>query len=48
MRNTNQLEKIYRVWSEQKEDQIAIRIQYSVVEQGPAKLFLLGAREEWL
>jgi hypothetical protein len=48
MRTTQQLEKIYRVWSASQEDKIAVRIQYSVVEEGPTTLVVLGAREEWL
>ena len=48
MKTTQQLEKIYRVWSAAQEDKIAVRIQYSVVEEGPTTLVVLGAREEWL
>jgi hypothetical protein len=48
MRTTQQLEKIYRVWSASHEDQIAVRIQYSVVEEGPTTLVQLGSREEWV
>jgi len=48
MKTTQQLEKIYRVWSASVEDKIAVRIQYSVVEEGPTTLVVLGAREEWL
>ena len=48
MKTAQQLERIYRVWSERREDEIAVRIQYSVVEQGPTTVFVLGSREEWL
>ena len=33
MKTAQQLERIYRVWSSRQEEQIAVRIQYSVVEE---------------
>jgi hypothetical protein len=48
MSTAQQNEKIYRVWSAQLEDQIAIRVQFSVEDAGPTRLFVLGAREEWV
>lgn len=48
MKTIQQLERIYRVWSERREDEIAVRIQYSIVEEGPTTVFKLGAREEWV
>lgn len=48
MKTAQQLERIYRVWSAQAEDEIAIRIQFSVVEDGPSTMYTLGAREEWI
>jgi hypothetical protein len=48
MKTAQQIERIYRVWSSRKEEQIAVRIQYSVVEEGPTTMFVLGAREEWV
>jgi hypothetical protein len=48
MSTAQQNERIYRIWSTQQEDQIAIRVQYSVEDAGPARLFVLGAREEWV
>jgi hypothetical protein len=48
MRTAQQIERIYRVWSNHREDELAVRIQYSVEETGPARLFVLGAREEWV
>jgi hypothetical protein len=48
MKNALQLERIYRIWSSHREDQIAVRIQFSVVEDGPARVFILGSRDEWV
>ncbi len=48
MKTAQQLERIYRVWSSRQEEQIAVRIQYSVVEEGATTMFFLGAREEWV
>jgi len=48
MKTAQQLERIYRVWSERREDEIAVRIQFSVDEQGPTTVFTLGSREEWV
>jgi hypothetical protein len=48
MSTAQQNERIYRIWSAQQEDQIAIRVQFSVEDAGPARLFVLGAREEWV
>lgn len=45
---TAQLERIYRVWSESQEQQIAVRVQYSVMEDGPITKVVLGSREEWV
>jgi hypothetical protein len=47
MRNTNQVEKIYRVWSDGQEDQIAVRLQFTFEDVGDCRVFQLGAREEW-
>jgi len=47
MKTAQQIEKIYRVWSASQEDKIAVRIQYTVCEEGPARMIQLGAREEW-
>ena len=44
MKTAQQLERIYRVWSSLEEDQIAVRIQFSVEEN----LYVLGTREEWI
>jgi hypothetical protein len=48
MKTTENIEKIYRVWSNLHEDELAVRIQYSVQDAGSTRLFVLGAREEWL
>jgi hypothetical protein len=40
-------EKIYRIWSERKQDDIAVRIRFTIEDQGPCRLIRLGVREEW-
>ncbi|HUS07622.1 MAG TPA: hypothetical protein VMZ52_15050 [Bryobacteraceae bacterium] len=40
-------EKIYRVWSERKEDRIAVRIQYSSLDRDGCRIFTMLRREEW-
>ncbi len=48
MTNTAEsIEKIYRVWSERKEDQIAVRLQYTVSEIDECRIYSVLSREEW-
>jgi hypothetical protein len=42
------IEKIYRVWSSRRDEQIAVRIQYSVSETDGCRVFTVGHRDEWL
>ena len=49
MTNTvDPIDKIYRVWSERKEDQIAVRVQYTIAEQDDCRIFSILNREEWI
>jgi hypothetical protein len=42
------IEKIYRVWSSRRDDQIAVRVQYSVSEADGCRVFTVGSRDERL
>jgi hypothetical protein len=48
MKTAQQIERIYRIWSSHRGDELAVRVQYSIEETGPSRLFVLGAREEWM
>ncbi|HYP06978.1 MAG TPA: hypothetical protein VER03_12170 [Bryobacteraceae bacterium] len=48
MNTAQQIERIYRIWSNHREDEVAVRIQFSIEQTGPGRLFVLGAREEWV
>ena len=40
-------ERIYRIWSAQKEDCISVRVRFEFEETGLCRLVRLGEREEW-
>ncbi|MFN3325074.1 MAG: hypothetical protein ACK5AZ_16385 [Bryobacteraceae bacterium] len=40
------LEKLTRIWSEKKEKQIAVRVQYEVRDEGECKILMLNRIEE--
>lgn len=40
-------EKIVWIWSERREREISVRIQFSMAEDNGCKLISLTGREEW-
>ncbi|MBC8164586.1 MAG: hypothetical protein H7Y20_01800 [Bryobacteraceae bacterium] len=48
MATKNIIEKIFRVWSERQEDEIAVRIQFSIADAGGCRVFEIATREEWV
>jgi hypothetical protein len=40
-------EKIYRVWSSRKDDDIAVRVQYTITETNGCRIYTITGREEW-
>jgi hypothetical protein len=40
-------ERIYRIWSAQKEDRISMRVCFAFEEAGRCRIVRLGEREEW-
>jgi hypothetical protein len=40
-------ERIYRIWSAQKEDHISMRVHFAFEEAGQCRIVRLGDREEW-
>jgi hypothetical protein len=40
-------EKLFRIWSERRDDTLAVRLEYTVAEQDGCKVFTITNREDW-
>jgi hypothetical protein len=40
-------EKIIRVWSSRKNDDFAVRLQYTIAESNGCQVYTITGREEW-
>jgi hypothetical protein len=43
----NAQERIYRIWSDKKEDTLSVRIRFTVEEAGSCRMIRLESRDEW-
>lgn len=40
-------EKIFWIWSDRKEREVSVRVQYTIIEQHGCRIYAIGGREEW-